>query len=220
MQQSLSIAYFWSKSFLLNKKLLWLLFICNFLGTIYGYEWYWDQMEFTIANYPIWYVFFVPDSPTASLFFTGSVAYLLMDLHSDKPKSKIYRAFRGFVEAFALITSFKYGIWAVTMIWAGAWQGVPAGFDGWMLTVSHLAMAIEVLLYARWYTHKLPAIIVVAVWTFWNDFMDYERGIFPWLPKVLHAYLPTIEAFTIGLSIAGIVIALAFNWKRARLKIR
>ncbi|MBD0380563.1 DUF1405 domain-containing protein [Paenibacillus sedimenti] len=214
MQQGFSLSYYWSKSFLLNSKLLWLLLVCNFLGTIYGYVWYWDQMVFTIANYPVWYIPFVPDSPTASLFFTGSVAYLLMDRKSNKPKS----AFRGFVEAFALITSFKYGIWAVAMIWTGAWQGVPVGWDGWMLTASHLAMAVEALLFARWYTHKLSSIIIVAIWTLWNDFMDYERGIFPGLPERLHDDLPTIEAFTIGLSITGIIIALVFSFTRNKNK--
>ncbi|NEW06052.1 DUF1405 domain-containing protein [Paenibacillus sp. SYP-B3998] len=194
--------------------MLWLLLICNFFGTVYGYEWYWGQMVDTIAENPIWYVIFVPDSPTASLFFTGSVAYLLLNPSSHTQRSKVYRAFRGFVEAFALITSFKYGIWAVAMIWAGAWQGVPVGWDGWMLTASHLAMAVEALLFARWYTHKMPAVILVAIWTFWNDFMDYGRGIFPRLARELWDDLNVIKWFTVGLSITGIVIAIAF--KRTR----
>jgi uncharacterized membrane protein YpjA len=210
------LSFFWSKSLWLNKKMLWLLLICNFLGTIYGYEWYWQQMEETIAEHPIWYVLFVPDSPTASLFFTGSVAYLLLNPSSQTQRSKLYKAFRGFVEAFALITSFKYGIWAVVMIWTGAWQGVPVGWDGWMLTASHLAMAVEVLIFARWFTYKVPAIIAVAIWTFWNDFMDYERGIFPWLPKVLWDDLPIIKWFTVSLSITGIIVALVFRFTGKR----
>ena len=106
-----------------------------------------------------------------------------------------------------MITSFKYGIWAVAMIWTGAWQGVPVGWDGWMLTGSHLAMAVEALLFVRWYRYRLTAIIIVAIWTFWNDFMDYERGIFPRLPRELHDNLLAIEWFTVGLSITGILIA-------------
>ncbi|SDN86407.1 Uncharacterized membrane protein YpjA [Paenibacillus sp. yr247] len=217
MQQGLSVSYFWSKDFLLSKKMLWLLFISNLLGTIYGYEWYWAQMVDTIAEKPLWYVYFVPDSPTASLFFTLSVGFLLMERSSDKQHSKLYRAIRGFIQAFALITSFKYGIWAVTMIWAGAWQGVPVGWDGWMLTCSHLAMALEALLFARWYRYKLTAITLVAVWTFWNDFMDYERGIFPRLPDVLvDNYLFNIELFTIGLSVVGILTAVIFLFIRQK----
>ncbi|WP_246358565.1 DUF1405 domain-containing protein [Paenibacillus phytorum] len=208
MQQGLSVSYFWSKDFLLSKKMLWAFFISNLLGTIYGYEWYWAQMVDTIANYPVWYVYFVPDSPTASLFFTLSIGFLLMNRSLDQQPSKLYRAIRGFVEAFALITSFKYGIWAVAMIWTGAWQGVPVGWDGWMLTGSHLAMAVEALLFVRWYRYRLTAIIIVAIWTFWNDFMDYEKGVFPRLPDVLvDNYLSNIEWFTVGLSMTGILIA-------------
>lgn len=208
MQQGLSVSYFWSKDFLLSKKMLWAFFISNLLGTVYGYEWYWAQMIDTIANYPVWYVFFVPDSPTASLFFTLSIGFLLIDRSLDQEPNKLYRAIRGFVEAFALITSFKYGIWAVAMIWTGAWQGVPVGWDGWMLTGSHLAMAVEALLFVRWYKYRLTAIIIVAIWTFWNDFMDYERGIFPRLPRELEDNLLTIEWFTVGLSLTGILIAI------------
>lgn len=207
MQQGLSVSYFWSKDFLLSKKMLWAFFISNLLGTVYGYEWYWAQMVDTIANYPVWYVYFVPDSPTASLFFTLSIGFLLMDRSLDRQPNKLYRAIRGFVEAFALITSFKYGIWAVAMIWTGAWQGVPVGWDGWMLTGSHLAMAVEALLFVQWYRYRLTAIIIVAIWTFWNDFMDYERGIFPRLPRELDDNLLTIEWFTVGLSMTGILIA-------------
>lgn len=209
MQQGLSVSYFWSKDFLLSKKMLWAFFISNLLGTVYGYEWYWAQMVDTIADYPVWYVLFVPDSPTASLFFTLSIGFLLIDRSLDQQPNKLYRAIRGFVEAFALITSFKYGIWAVAMIWTGAWQGVPVGWDGWMLTCSHLAMAVEVLLFVRWYKYRLTAIIIVAIWTFWNDFMDYERGIFPRLPRELDDNLLTIEWFTVGLSVTGILIAVA-----------
>lgn len=209
MQQGVPVSYFWSKDFLLSKKMLWLFFITNLFGTVYGYEWYWLQMVDTIAEKPLWYVLFVPDSPTASLFFTLSVGYLIVDRYSGRRGSAIYRAIRGFIEAFALITSFKYGIWAVTMIWAGAWLDVPVGWDGWMLTCSHLAMALEALLYVRWYSYRIVAILLVAAWTFWNDFMDYERGVFPRLPEVLvNNYYTNIEAFTIGLSITGILIAL------------
>ncbi len=38
--------------------------------------------------------------------------------------------------------------------------------------------------------------------------MDYERGIFPRLPRELHANLRAIEWFTVGLSIIGIWIAI------------
>lgn len=48
-----------------NRKTLFLLLLINFLGTIYGYLWYGNQLAITPNKYKI----FVPDSPTASLFF-------------------------------------------------------------------------------------------------------------------------------------------------------
>lgn len=208
MQQDVALSFFWSKSFLTSKVMLWTIFIINLAGTIYGYEWYWGQMEVTLSEKPVWYVLFVPDSPTASLFFTLSLLYLLRDKTNKSPLSKMNSAVRSFVEAFALITSFKYGIWAVTMIVAGAAQGDTVVWQDVMLTVSHLGMAAEALLFTRFYTFRWPSIVLVAIWTFWNDFMDYQRGIFPWLSDVLLDELNVIEWFTISLSFIGIAIAL------------
>ncbi len=47
------------------KSILVCLLIINILGTIYGYYWYRYQLEQT----PFYFLPFVPDSPTASLFF-------------------------------------------------------------------------------------------------------------------------------------------------------
>jgi uncharacterized membrane protein YpjA len=216
LQQNLSLSLLWSKPFLTSKPILWTLFIVNLAGTVYGYEWYWNQLMFTAERFPVWYLFFVPDSPTASLFYTLSLLYLLRDSASSQPLSKGATALRGFVEAFGLITSFKYGIWAVTMIMAGAAQGDSIVWQDWMLTASHLGMAAEALLYARFYTYKLTPLALVAIWTFWNDFMDYHRGIYPWLTDVLLDDLDVIEKFTIGLSIIGIAIACYFYFIRKR----
>src|ERR1700730_10886130 len=73
------LAFFWSKAFLTSRRMLWIAFWVNLLGTIYGYEWYWQQMLETGAVKPLWLVIFVPDSPTASFFFTLALVYLLID---------------------------------------------------------------------------------------------------------------------------------------------
>jgi uncharacterized membrane protein YpjA len=215
LQQELSFSFLLSKPFLMSKPILWALFVVNLAGTLYGYEWYGTQMVYTIAKNPVWYVWFVPDSPTASLFFTLSLLYLITDINRSA-LGKRASALRGFVEAFSLITSFKYGIWAVAMIFAGAAQGNELNWQDWMLTVSHLGMAVEALIFARFYTYRWLPIIWVAAWTFWNDFMDYHRGIFPWLPDVLLDDLSVIERFTICLSIAGIVVAVVMLLLRKR----
>lgn len=183
----------------------------NLLGTVYGYQWYWNQLVYTSKQFGCLYLPFVPDSPTASLFFTLFIWLLLRNVDRQTgiavpPKRAGW--LRGFIEAFALITSFKYGVWAVVMIWAGAYQGDHIVWQDWMLTISHLGMAAEALLYARFYRYSLGAVTAVAVWTLWNDWMDYGAGVFPWLPEALMDDLGVIQRFTIGLSCVGIAIAI------------
>ncbi len=50
---------------LADRRVLWLLFLANAAGTIYGYIWYGWQLRDT----PPAFWLFVPDSPTAILFF-------------------------------------------------------------------------------------------------------------------------------------------------------
>jgi len=221
VQDGLAVSYYWSRAFLLNKAVLGLLFACNLLGTVYGYAWYWQQLVFTADNFPLWYVPFVPDSPTASLFFTLALLYLLVDRSGpsygarQEPAGRI-SLLRGLIEALAVVTLFKYGIWAVTMIVAEAAKGGAVGWEGWMLMASHLTMAIEGLVFARWFRFGWGALALAAGWSFWNDFMDYQRGVFPWLSDVLIPDLPVIEQFTIGLSVVGTVIGGAFVIFRRR----
>lgn len=211
------ISYFFSKEFLGSKFMLWSLFWVNLLGTLYGYEWYGNQLIYTAINMSPWFLPFVPDSPTASLFFTLFLVYLLNDRKREQQHivNKV-SLLRGFVEAFAVVTSFKYGIWAVTMIMAGAYQGDTLVWQDWMLTISHLGMAAEVILYFQWYRYRLGAVLLVAYWALLNDFMDYAYGVYPWLPEVLMDDLPTIQWFTISLSLISVAVALGLILVRKR----
>jgi uncharacterized membrane protein YpjA len=205
---SISLRTYFSKAFLSSRFMLWSLFWVNLLGTIYGYYWYWNQLVFTMEKMSATYLIFVPDSPTASLFFTGVIAYLLVDSYRSRGRSYLQTAgwFRSLIETLAVITSFKYGIWAVSMIWAGVYQGDGLNWQDWMLTVSHLGMAVEALLYLRLYTYRVNAIIVAALWTLLNDYMDYGMGLFPWLPASLDDDLYIVAAFTVQLSFVSIII--------------
>lgn len=208
----LSLSYFWSKSFLLSSWMLWSLFITNLLGTIYGYEWYWNQILYTLKHYPKWLVLYVPDSPTASLFFTLSLLYLLLDqIRVRYGMERKDTVFRNLIEALAVITSVKYGIWAVSMIVAGWLQGDTMVWQQWMLIVSHLGMAVEALLFARFFRIVVPLIGIAALWTLSNDYFDYHVGINPWLPQQLEDDLSIIEKFTIGLSFLSILSAYLFS---------
>lgn len=177
-------------SLLRRREMLILLFVINFLGTIYGYYWYKGQLMMTE-----WYLWpFVPDSPTASLFFT--LVLLLYILGRRFP----------LLEAFAAVTLVKYGIWATVMIiWAGS-LGAPMYWEHYMLIASHLGMAIQAVLYSSYYRFKLKHLMIVGIWTLTNDIMDYTLGIFPSLQRQLLVHLPVIYGFTVALSFACLLL--------------
>jgi len=200
----------WSEIILKQRSVLWLLFAINFLGTIYGYIWYGNQLEFTAANYPLWLLPLVPDSPTASLFFTAALLMLLYP-----PKSITGMTVRGLVEALAVVTSVKYGIWAVSIIAAGGFQGNSLDWKDWMLVISHTGMAVEALLFARFFSYRkmLP---LALLWTIFNDTIDYSYGIYPWLPSVLDDDVASVELFTYGLTLFSVAAAwLAIRRKKS-----
>jgi len=191
------------KQLLLNRLILWALFISNGIGTIYGYYWYKDQLVETLNQQPIWQIVFVPDSPTASLFFTIAVGFLLFP-----PTSKLWRGVRKVIEALAVVTSVKYGIWAIAMILSATALGDPLEWQHWMLMSSHLTMAVEALLYVPFFTFGLTSLIIAGLWTLLNDTMDYSYGIYPYLSYRLDPYITTVRNFTFSLTIVSFVMGL------------
>ncbi|MCQ6558009.1 DUF1405 domain-containing protein [Paenibacillus mendelii] len=199
-----TLSWFWSRALLMNRSFLWLLFTVNALGTIYGYIWYGDQLIETYEHNPAWQLIFVPDSPTASLFFTLALLYLLFP-----PKRALTgpaKFLRSAIEALGVVTSIKYGIWAVAMIIAGAMKGSPMVWENYMLIASHLAMAIEALLFTRFFAYGVAAAFGAACWLFLNDMIDYSYYIYPWLPQVLDDILPDVRNFTVGLTLFSFLL--------------
>ena len=164
--------------------------------------WYGNQLAYTLERYPAWLLVFVPDSPTASLFFSLAVLCLLYP-----PVSAIGKGYRVIVESLAVVTSVKYGIWATAIIFAGQAQGDVLVWQDWMLVASHTAMAVEALLYVRFFKFKGLALMIAGVWTLLNDTLDYSYGIFPWLPSVLMDDVAWVCFFTILLTLASIAAA-------------
>ncbi|GGF74976.1 membrane protein [Paenibacillus albidus] len=194
-----------------HRGIIWLLFIVNLLGTVYGYIWYGNQLEYTAANYPLWLLPFVPDSPTASLFFTAALLLMLYP-----PKGLAFGIIRELIEALAVVTSVKYGIWAVGIIFAGGYQGDVLGWKDWMLVISHTGMAVEVLLYAGLFSYR-KMIPLALIWTLWNDTVDYSYGIYPWLPAELSNHVTKVQYFTFGLTFASVAAAWLFTGRKRRL---
>ncbi|WP_307786829.1 DUF1405 domain-containing protein [Pseudogracilibacillus auburnensis] len=174
---------------LLHRQFLLFLFIVNLLGTIYGYIWYKSQLLIT----PIIFLPFVPDSPTASLFFT--IFLLFFIFNKNVP----------YIEALAITSLFKYGIWAVVMnIFTLIVEG-SLSWQGYMLIASHGAMAIQGLLYAPYYAIKLRHLTIAGIVLLHNDIIDYVFGMMP-IYSSLTDYMNEIGYFTFWLSVFTIFI--------------
>ncbi|WP_239614199.1 DUF1405 domain-containing protein [Cohnella mopanensis] len=194
-----------SRSVLLHPTTLWLMMLIYIPGTVYGYYWYKDQLESTWNNHPHWQIPFVPDSPTASLFFTLAVLWLwICPRRSRRPW---VNGIRGVVETLGVVTSVKYGIWATAIIFAGQAQGDVLQWEHWMLIIGHSAMAVMALLYARFFTYGGMALLAAAAWTFLNDTVDYTYDVYPYLPTQLDDDLFYVGLFTFLLTAFSVLCA-------------
>jgi uncharacterized membrane protein YpjA len=192
----------WIYPLLANRSFLLMLLIINIAGTIYGYVWYGWQLKET----PAIFLIFVPDSPTASLFFVFVIAAFL--LKKNWP----------LMEALAIVTLFKYGIWAVVMNLLVFFAQGELDWIGVMLIFSHFAMAVQAILYSPFYRFKWWHLIVTAIWTLHNDVIDY---VFFMLPRyhMLNEVTPQIGYFTFWLSILSIIIGYYFVLRPTRFKL-
>jgi uncharacterized membrane protein YpjA len=186
-----------------NRYFLWLLLIINTFGTIYGYDWYGWQL----AETPTIFLLFVPDSPTACLFFVIVLIGFLM--------GKNWPLF----ESLAIVTLLKYGFWAVVMNLLVLIQTGELGLSGWMLVFSHAGMAIQGLLYAPFYRFKVWHLIVTGIWTLHNDVIDYLFNMMPSY-KVLDQFIPQIGYFTFWLSVFSLFIAYILCLRRGRFQLK
>src|SRR5690625_2040082 len=134
-----------------------MLFIVNLIGTIYEYMWYGSQIAIT----PTIFIPFVPDSPTASLFFTILLAFYIFGKNVP------------YIEALAITTLFKYGIWAVVMNILTLIVEGSLNWQGYMLIASHAGMAIQGLLYASYYKIQFSNLYVVSIFLLHKYFIYY-----------------------------------------------
>lgn len=191
------------RNILFAKWFLVVLLLINIGGTIYGYMWYGWQLEQTA---PIFWLF-VPDSPTATLFFCIAIIGWLMNRH--------FRLF----EALALVTNVKYGLWAVAMnIFTIIQLDGNVRWQAYMLIASHGLMALQALLYISKYDFKALHIIVTAIIVLHNEIIDYVFGQMP-IYSVLDDYMAQIGYFTFWLSILCILLAV-FVYKKGLLVAR
>lgn len=184
---------------LMDKRFLLVLFIVNLFGTIYGYMWYESQLAIT----PPIFIPFVPDSPTASLFFTIVLLFFLLNRNAP------------YIEALAFMSLFKYGIWAVVMNILTLLSVGSIGWQGYMLIVSHGAMAVQALLYIPNYRIELRHFVVAAIWILHNDIIDYVYEMMP-IYSSLTTHMNEIGYFTFWLSIGTIWVTYIATLKRSK----
>jgi uncharacterized membrane protein YpjA len=182
-----------------NKSVLWLLFWVNVVGTAYGYYWY----KWQLVDTPPEFLLFVPDSPTASLFFVFVLAAFIMGRNWP------------LMEALAIVSLFKYGIWAVVMNLLVFLVSGELDLIGLMLMGSHFAMAVEGVLYAPFYRMKAWHLVVAAIVVLHNEIIDY---VFMMMPRYhsLDLYMSQIGYFTFWLSILSIGVAYYFSLRPNR----
>ena len=180
-----------------------LLLAINIFGTIYGYIWYEAQLSGT----EMIFLLFVPDSPTACLFFVFVLVAFLLGKNA------------GLFEALAFISLFKYGIWAVVMNLLTLYVEGSLHWTGYMLMASHLAMAVQGMLYAPFYRVKMWHLAVAAVFTLHNEMIDYVFGQMPQYGS-LSLYMDQIGYGTFWLSILSIYLCYYFCVKRERWTLR
>lgn len=189
----------WIYPLLGSRAMLILLLIINTAGTIYGYIWY----KWQLVDTPAVFLPFVPDSPTASLFFMFVLIAFL--LGKNWP----------LLEALAIVTLIKYGIWAVVMnllVFQVTGELDPVAL---MLIFSHGAMAVQGVLYAPFYRFKLWHLALTGIWTLHNDVIDYVFFMLPRYP-ILNLYTPQIGYFTFWLSIFSLGTAYYFVLRKNR----
>lgn len=173
-----------------DKRFIFVLFLINLFGTIYGFLWYESQLAIT----PLIFIPFVPDSPTASMFFTIFLLFYLFDKNTP------------YIEALALTSLFKYGIWAVVMNILTFLIDGTLSWQGYMLIFSHAGMAIQGLLYAPFYKIKRRHFFLACVWILHNDIIDYVYEMMP-IYGSLTKHMNEIGYFTFWLSILTIFVA-------------
>lgn len=192
--------YYWLK----QKHVLATLLIVNTLGTIYGYYWY----KWQLIHTPPIFMPFVPDSPTASLFFVIVLSAFLLKKHAP------------LFEALAGVSLLKYGVWAVGMNLAGGFVTGSLNFNNYLLIFSHGSMALEGVLFAPFYRFKPWHLVVASVWILHDLMIDYVFGMMPDYPP-LSGYIAIIGYFTFWLTLLSIyaIYLLALRKNRIRLEL-
>ncbi|SMB91513.1 Uncharacterized membrane protein YpjA [Thermanaeromonas toyohensis ToBE] len=164
------------------------LLIINFLGSLYGYYWYYEQLLAT--PWPWW--IFTPDSPLSTSLFTLTLALLLLGKGASV---KSVKEVLGLLACAALI---KYGLWAVVVIGDYWIRGASVTLVEALLFLSHLGMAAQGYLFLRHWPFYLWQGLLTGAWLILNDYVDYILGWHPYLFRDDQVPLAAVTALVLS----------------------
>lgn len=173
-----------------ERKYWWMLLVVNFVGSLYGFWWYRYQLQAT----PRWQWPLVPDSPGSTFLLMIWLALLLAGVDWRRPGMQL-------LSAVAFVSNMKYGLWTAVVL-------PEAGFKyGWepefvYLSLSHLGMWLEAIIFAHHYPPRLLPSLVALVYMWLQDLIDYHI-------LMIHPTLPYIAEFAFARNTA---IALSTLW--------
>lgn len=178
-----------------------LLFWVNLVGSAYGFWWYRNQLAATPLRY--WPV--VPDSPGSTLLFTLFLGLLLARGGRLGRRTGAVTWLSGWpalLAAVAFASNMKYGLWtAIVLPQAGIVTGYWT-FDHIHLSLSHLGMWAQGLLYLHFWRPTPVAALAAWAWLLVQDWLDY------W---AIHTH-PTLPAEELEPSVRWIAVALSLIW--------
>src|SRR5699024_10904534 len=100
-----------------------------------------------------------------------------------------------YIEALALTSLFKYGLWAVVMNVLTLIVEGTLSWQGYMLIASHGAMALQGLLYIPFYKFSLKHLTVAGIILLHNDIIDYVFDMMLIYYSLIY-YIKLIDYFT------------------------
>ena len=178
---------------LFSKKVLFFIAGANFLGTLFGFYYYIEQL----TNTPVYLWIFVPASPLATLFLVISIYFNLKDREIQ------------LIDSLAFIGNFKYGLWTVFCLiyYSHIFFGADSTLLYSFMILSHFGMFIQSFLVFGYSKIDYRPFILAFLWFELNDIIDYTLGTHTELytdyiyPAEVAAYTLTILALLSGLAL-------------------
>ncbi|HYF78992.1 MAG TPA: DUF1405 domain-containing protein [Symbiobacteriaceae bacterium] len=144
-----------------ERRWWWALLVINFFGSLFGFWWYKGQLAAT----PVKYWLIVPDSPGSTFLLCIWLSLLLAGVDWRKPGMQ-------WLGAIAFVSNMKYGLWTATVL---PQAGIKYGwdFDFIHLSLSHGAMWVQAMIFARFYKPSLAPAVGALLFMWFQDLIDY-----------------------------------------------